>query len=401
MKAIPVILVAAAVGFVVAWMILSLRLDARQAALVEQQQAALLAEKNALEATLKAARSARPNEPLPPPARVLEPAKRPAAGEILEQLKRLNISPGPGTTRDLRQVVRHFENLIQLGPPALPDIRRFLASPQDMEYDPEGGRGPREVKTLMDGLVPPSLRFGLFDVTRQIGGAEGEKILAEALCFTGRSLEVAWLVRVLEEAAPRKYRDTSLNIAHQMLTDPATTNPAGPPDRFARDYLYGVLIFLGDNSFVDHAQAQLLRVDGAVEPGALKYLQQQLGEQVLPVVAQAYRDPRLTDPAKREPLAVVIGELAGVNPTANEMFRGVVNDSGLPLPARRQLIENLADRGYQNLPTPTPRDLKLMQARLELIDQYRNDVTDKIITGAFATAETNLKKILDRPPPKP
>ena len=44
-------------------------------------------------------------------------------------------------------------------------------------------------------LVPPSLRFGLFDVVRRIGGPDAEKLLGEMLGTTGRGVELAWLAR--------------------------------------------------------------------------------------------------------------------------------------------------------------------------------------------------------------
>jgi len=120
---------------------------------------------------------------------------------------------------------------------------------------------------------------------------------------TGRGVEVAWLARTLQEIAPNKYRDVALAAARELLARPLTTNPASPLDRNERDHLFSVLTLYGDTSYVGAAQAQLLRADGEMDRSALRYLQQSLGQQAVPIAAQWYNDPRITDPAKKEPLA--------------------------------------------------------------------------------------------------
>src|SRR6185503_1769266 len=155
----------------------------------------------------------------------------------------------------------------------------------------------------VDSILPLSLRFGLFDAARQIGGVEAESLLADVLGATGRGVEVAWLARTLQEIAPDKYRDVALAAARELLARPLATNAASPLDRNERDQLFGVLTLYGDASYVGAAQAQLVRTDGEVDRSALRYLQQSLGQQAVPIAAQWYNDPRLTDPAKKEPFA--------------------------------------------------------------------------------------------------
>lgn len=91
-----------------------------------------------------------------------------------------------------------------LGPPALPALRRFLASDRDVA-ESAPGKAPRDLKALSEAWVPLSLRVGLFDLVRRIGAPEAESILAENLTRTRRGLEVAYLVHLLEELAPGKY----------------------------------------------------------------------------------------------------------------------------------------------------------------------------------------------------
>ena len=99
------------------------------------------------------------------------------------------------------------------------------------------------MRSLAEALAPPSLRFGLFDVVRQIGGADAEAILAESLAGSGRGLEVAYLTHVLEEMAPGKYKDAALAAARNLLASGTAAD---------RDHLFGVLRRFGERGLCGH-----------------------------------------------------------------------------------------------------------------------------------------------------
>ncbi|PYI85054.1 MAG: hypothetical protein DME26_11940 [Verrucomicrobia bacterium] len=299
--------------------------------------------------------------------------------------------------RMMRQAIYWLEELIAAGPPALPAIREFLGRNQDLQIGPLSQvKGVRVGAAANDFVVPPSLRFGLFDATKQIGGAEAEKLLAEVLGATGRGAEIAWLTRTLQEIAPNKYRDVALGAARELLARPLASNAPSPLDRNERDQLFSVLTMYGDTSYVSAAQAQVLRADGEVDRSALKYLQQLLGQQAVPIAAQWYDDPRLTDPAKKEPFARLALNYVGADALANAFYQKAINDMSLTAGHRKNLIEDLNQDGFPDTKNLSTRDLQLIQNRIALIEQLAPSTADPVNAAAFKEAYKDLLKMRER-----
>jgi hypothetical protein len=347
------------------------------------------AEKAELEAGLEKARARRASpEPLPVVVASAAAAAVPDAQALLKQLAGWRAASGQG--RAMRPVLALLEQLTRLGPAALPAIRQFLASGQDMAFSPPGGKGPRDVKSLTDAMVPPSLRFALLDVVRQIGGEEAETILAETLGGTGRGIEVAYLTQVLEEMAPGKYKESALAAARSLLASGTGAE---------RDYLFDVLRRFGDTAYAGTAQAQLVQADGKVDRSALGYLQQSLGEKSVGLAAQLYKDPRITEADSREPLARVGLAYVGVNQEAAELWHTAVLDTTLKPDHRRELVEDLNTDGLSNKKSPTPQDLQIIAKRYELTQAYlQQDYTqsDPVLRKAFLEADKDLRNMLQR-----
>jgi hypothetical protein len=101
------------------------------------------------------------------------------------------------TTRDasIRRVIFHLEQLREIGAPALPVIAAYLERFEDIDYlgtreegerrgppgagEDRGRGGPggaadwrRRFDVRLSFVTPPSLRMGLFDVARSIGGEQ-------------------------------------------------------------------------------------------------------------------------------------------------------------------------------------------------------------------------------------
>src|SRR5581483_5756561 len=168
------------------------------------REAAWLAEKVRLENELTAAqgRPVATTRTIAAPAQVVEVNKAPSPEEIIEQLTAMKASAD--NVLSTRRLVHAFESLIDAGPAAIPAIRAFLARNQDVEY--EGMRTRRDGTITLEFAVPLSLRMGLLEATKRIGGPEAEKLLADTLRTSGRGIEVAYLARALEDMAPGKYR---------------------------------------------------------------------------------------------------------------------------------------------------------------------------------------------------
>jgi hypothetical protein len=230
----------------------------------------------------------------------------------------------------------------------------------------------------------------LFEVVKRIGGKGAEALLAETLNTTGRGIELVWLSRALQEMAPNRYRESALVSARELLARPAPASTISLVERVDRDSLFEVLTFFGDASFVSAAQEQVVRANGQVDRGALKYLQQSLGPQAVPLVAQWYDDPRIRDPAEREPLARVALNYVGADAQANEFYEKAINDMTLTGSHRKNLIEDLNEDGFPDKRNITASDLPLIENRIALIDDLLPKASDPVNIAAFGEARKDL-----------
>lgn len=389
-RLIPFVLVFG-LGLTVAAVVVSRQQAARHAREIETQRAAWEIERADLEAELANARLDRPlTSPLPGAERVIVKTPAPDARELLKWLAELKVMPGAGQNRAIRQMLGLFGQLAEAGPEALPALRQFLATGQDVAFDVSGGKGGRDVKALTAALIPATLRFGLFDVVRQIGGDEAKSILAEALAQTKHGVELAYVTQLLEELSPGEYRDTALTAARGLLAS-ATGGD--------RDYLFGMLQQFGDTSYASTAQAQLVQADGKVDRSALRYLQQTLGEQSVALAAQTYRDARVTDADGKEPLARVALTYVGANDQALELYHAAVLDPALKPEQRRELVEDLNTDGLSNKKNPSATDLEIIAKRYALTQAYLQQdyvQNDKVLNAAFREADKDLRNLLQK-----
>lgn len=325
------------------------------------------------------------------------PPQRPVPAEIVARLRALKIGPATAQTRALRLAIHNLEELISAGPAALPAIREFLARNEDLDFPSAGpARGGRGA-IADDFILPPSLRFGFFDVIKQIGGPEAEKLLADTLEDTGRGAELAWLARTLQGMAPNKYREVALAAARELLARPFLAKPGSPLDLNDRDHLFSVLAMYGDTGYVSAAQSQLVRPDGALDRGALKYLQQSLGAQAVTIAAQAYQNPLLlTNAAAKEPLARLALNFTGADAQANEFYQQAINDPVLTKSHRKNLIEDLNQDGFADSKNLGPEDLPLIQNRIALIEQLAPGATDPVNVAALKEAYKDLLNMRER-----
>ena len=398
MKTALLLVLAAALAFAAGSIVISKRDAVRHAALLAEQRAAWNSEKAALEQELEAARAraaalAASSVSVPVPAAA---PVRPGPAEILGKLQVLR----GGNPRQLREAVYLLAELAKHGPAALPHIREFLARNQDIDLDTGTFTQNKLIREVpLEFALPPSLRFGLFDVARQIGGPDAERILAEALGRTARGIEIVYLTRVLQDMAPNKYRDSALSVARDLLAT-ATPGFTSPLDRNHRENLFSVLAMYNDTSFTATAQSQLVQADGQIDRGALKYLQQVLGPQSVAIAAQAYQDPRVSDSAKKEPLARLALSYVGADQQANEFYQRAINDPVLTPNHRKNLIEDLNEDGL-NFKNLTQQDLPLIKSRLALIDQLAPNAMDKANEAAFKEARKDLVNMVARLEPQP
>jgi hypothetical protein len=197
--------------------------------------------------------------------------------------------------------------------------------------------------------------------------------------------------------APDRYRDLALAVAKALLLNTGPLDSTSPLDRNHRDYLYGVLALYGDKSYAAEAQTQLVRADSQVDRSALKYLQQSLGVQAVPIAVQAYQNPVLaTNAAAKEPLARLVLGFVGADNQANAFYQTAINDPVLTRSHRKNLIEDLNQDGFADTRNLGPGDLPLIQNRIALIEQLAPSAMDDANAAAFKEAYKDLINMRER-----
>jgi hypothetical protein len=399
MKTLVAIILALAIGFAAAYVIVSKQKDAQLEKLKAQPQiAAVPAPAPApVEKVIMAAGPSAPAEESPQ--------------DILDDL--LNVKLGTGSARNtgLRMVVFKLETLSLRGKLAVPAIRSFIGRNVDVDYGQQdnsnnntnqadasvanndqnntntnngnggnnrrnrnrnsgnngggfgggfggggfaggfgGGRGgarrARNLQTLQaDWVVPPSLRLGLVGTLKEIGGEESEQALAEMLSSTGRGVEVAYLTVMLEEIAPGKYRDAAIAAAKELLMNPPAVDSPDNLDQLSKSYLYGVLEFYKDTSFAINAQQMLVGTDGRLDRDALDYLSTVLKDQSVSALYSAYENQNLTNQFDKMALGREILNYVGQNSQANQVFTETLNNPDLDSRMKLMSIAQLAGGG--------------------------------------------------------
>jgi hypothetical protein len=360
---------------------------------LKQQQMAWQTDKATLEDELARAKNQSPVvKTVTTPGQIIQVTNKISPEEILERLKVMKADAGDA--RSVRLLIHQFENLVDVGPSALPAIQKFLADNQDIEYDAGFLRGSRNGNIPTEFNVPPSLRLGLLEAVRNIGGDAAEQILTGTLKTTGRGIEVAYLARALQEMAPNKYRDVALASARELLTSPLADS-SDPLAKFDRNYLYGVFVFFNDNSIAALAQSQLVLPNGQIDQTALRYLQQTTGAQSVALAAQLWNDSRVA-PDQKEPLARVALAYTGASAQADQLYQTAINDPNMSADDRRNLIEDLNQDGLPNGKNLTASDLPMIQNRIAMIEQLAPNSMDQVNAKAFQEAYKDLTKMRDR-----
>ncbi len=285
--------------------------------------------------------------------------------EILDKLVQIKPAAGNARYASIREIIHHLESLAEIGPGALPSIRTFLKQNVDVSYErererpqnpdgtpqttggpgggpggPGGGGGDRggfgggpppwagggnELPRTED-YYPYSLRIGLFDVVKKIGGSDAETILSEALQTTGRGVEVAHLTQLLEEIAPNKYAALAISAAKDLLANPLTIENPTRLDEQSKTFLYAILRKFNDVSFVPTAQQLVIQADGRLDRNALNYLTTALKEQSVSSLYSMYHDARVTNNFDRAAIATSALNYVGMSTTSDQMFRDIMNN---------------------------------------------------------------------------
>ena len=316
-----------------------------------------------------------------------------SAPEILEELMEIKM-----TSENRRAVQRRInfllESLVEQGEASVPHIREFLNKMEDIDFvvqrseeDGEGrgrsrgGRGEdlmerfrnRGGRTSMSFEQAPSLRIGLIDILKEIGGSSAEAALGEILTKTARGFEVAYTAKTVREMiGPDAFREEALDAAHALLNDPVEVSNPNSYDRNAKRYLFSVLEMYNDQTFIQSAQGLLVREDGKIDDTVLDYLGDVGKEGAMDTIYQAFSSGQVTDRGDLADLARAGVKFTGSNPQANQMFKEIMSSDEYDMRVKWQALSEMDEA----------EDEATLQVRLNLMQELQasgDDSTDKVV----------------------
>ena len=303
--------------------------------------------------------------------------------EILEELVEIKM-----TSENRRTVQRRInfllESLVEQGQASVPHIREFLNKMEDIDFvlessDEEGrgrgrgSRGGRGGRTSMSFEQAPSLRIGLIDILKEIGGSSAEAALGEILTKTARGFEVAYTAKTVREMiGPDAFREEALDAAHALLNDPVEVSNPNSYDRNAKRYLFSVLEMYNDQTFIQSAQGLLVREDGKIDDTVLDYLGDVGKEGAMDTIYQAFNSGQVTDRGDLADLARAGVKFTGSNPQANQMFKDIMSSDEYDMRVKWQALSEMDEA----------EDEATLQVRLNLMQELQasgDDSTDKVV----------------------
>jgi len=328
----------------------------------------------------------------------------------------------------VREVIRQFEELTLMGAIALPAISEFLAQGIDREFkentDEIVSGNWSSGRTYHDPIFPPSLRIGLLNTVRHIGKRNSEalpnaeRIFLQVLGTTGRSMEVMYITRALEDLAPGVHKDSYLMAAQDLLMAPIAEETRGTPalDRQHRSRLFEILIRNKDETFVEEAQKQLLvkrtrrqRVDGKevevtvteIDRSVLNYLSGVLGARSMPILSNIYDSPELDD-RQRSSIRQVAARYMGINEDANTIVNNRIDESFQLLATTGDKQKENRGRGISNIRYYLGRlgegrniPVETLQQRQQFLTNLRAKTHDKEVLAMADKVAKRLKDMSD------
>ena len=314
-----------------------------------------------------------------------------SAEEIIDELTNIKL-----TAQNRRSVERRvqflFESLIQQGDAAVPHIRAYLNKMEDVDFvvqrtegEDEGrrsrGRGgdwmermrQRSRGSSLDFEQPPSLRIGLMNVLKEIGGSSAESALGEVLSKTARGFEVAYVAKTVRDMiGPDAFRDEAIAAAHDLLSNPIEVPNPNNYDRNAKRYLFSVLEMYNDQTFIQSAQGLLVRDDGKIDDSVLDYLDDVGKEQAMDAIYQAFNSGQVTDRGDLGDLARAGLKYTGSNPQADQMFKDIMSSDEFDMRVKWSALREMDNSD----------DTAVLQSRLNLMSNIQpseNEAENKVM----------------------
>jgi hypothetical protein len=279
---------------------------------------------------------------LPEAAAASPVAAQDPAAQLLARLTSLDTNK-PLRPEQAAAVKQDLAQLAAQGTNAIPAIRQFLQKNQDLSLDDiKGG----------NAVGYGSLRAGLFDVLRQIGGTEGVAALTDVLRSTADPDEIGQLARRLEELAPGEHRDEILSAARDTLAQVAESK-----SKVDVASLFQILQTYGDANVVPDLQKSVTQW-GYYGLMALAGLPDGQG---IPALVQQARQLGPDGTAKDAFAVQMLAQVAAQSPEAASALLEEVKAGHIPDGAWRSISDALAGDQYQFIKDPNASSASLMQ----------------------------------------
>jgi hypothetical protein len=257
------------------------------------------------------------------------------ADQLIGQLSQLQIAGGKLTAEQARQIQQSLQQLVAQGAAALPAIREFLDKNLDLPFGDNG--------SMLAGAS--SLRAGLIDGLRQIGGPDAIALSRQVLQNTADPTEISMLARNLEEAAPGQYRQEALDAARQALAQAAAGNlnlsDVGP--------LFKVIESYGDSNVAADLENAGTKW-GTYATMALAGLPSGDG---IPSLVKIAQDPGSLDSGQSKLALQMLAQLSGQYPDAGSALVEMAKQNQIPDAVWRRIVDGLAGDQYQIGAPPT------------------------------------------------
>jgi len=253
--------------------------------------------------------------------------------QLIARLAKLDLSKGL-TPEVARQVNETFKQLIAQGPAGIPAIRAFLERNEDLDF------GKLQGGNLADY---GSLRMGLIDALKQVGGPEAMAVSLQTLQTTTNPAEVAVLARDLEQQAPGQYRQQAVAAATQGLS---RAMAAGTGEQNVAP-LFQVLQSYGDASVVGDLEKALPRW-GYYAAITLANLP---GGEGIPSLTRMAQDPNAVANGQSDIAMRMLAQVSSDNPQASAALLQMARENQISGSAWNAIASGLA--GY-NLELGSP-----------------------------------------------
>ncbi len=355
----------------------------------------------------------RPATSAPASTKAPTPAPLPAtalySSQVIQRMLQTDPNQAKISPEQAQALKQNFKDLVGQGAAAVPAIRQFLEQNQDFNFEEGFGTS---------GVGYSSLRAGLFDTLKQIGGPEAIDTLASTMRSTGDPAELALVTKYLEDQAPGVYRQEAVSAARDTLEQLARgqvqIKDTGP--------LFQVLQSYGDASVVADLQKNMpqyqyyaaMALAGLPEGQGVSSLIQSVQESV----ANGH------NPNSFE--LQMLAQTASQNPDAAAALVEQAKQGQIPDRAWTKIVEGLAGDQYQvGKPPLNPNDPSMPPVGLKTYhieagnqnfyslpfnitgtaDQFsqRRAVIDQLIAAtqnpAALQALQNARAVLAAPPP--